>query len=259
VKDTKPLVIGRSVEGRPIEVRARRERGGTLIIGGFHGNEPATIEIVRRFLPDVPGVALLPLLNPDGARRYTRYNARGVDLNRNFETNWREDSEEPAGEHPWSEPESKALADFILARRPAKIISLHWALGEIDADGPQSTPLAEAMWAALSEKERVPYRLRVTEIGRGQRRLEQTYVECPGSLGQWVGYAITYPDGTQPAMITLELPYDPFAPRGDELPPDHWATVQHWWKNDSAGYLTGVRPAVEKMLHAACRHEVVAG
>lgn len=257
MKHTKPLVIGRSVEGRPIEVRAKRERGGTLIIGGFHGDEPATIEIVRRFLPDVPGVALLPLLNPDGARARTRYNAHGVDLNRNFELNWHPESVEPAGEHPWSEPESKALADFILARRPAKIVSLHWALGEIDADGAQSTALAEAMWAALSEKERVPYRLRVTEPGRGQRRLEQTYVECPGSLGQWVGYAITYPDGTQPAMITLELPYDPEVPRGDELPPDHWQIVQRRWQNDSAGYLEGVRPAVEKMLHAACRHEAM--
>lgn len=255
MKHTKPLVIGRSVEGRPIEVRTMRERGGTLIIGGFHGDEPATIEIVRRFRAEAPGVALLPLLNPDGARRRTRYNARGVDLNRNFECNWHAESAEPAGPHPLSEPESKALVDFIAARRPAKIVSLHWALGEIDADGPQSTPLAEAMWAALSEEERAPYRLRVTELGRGQRRLEQTYVECPGSLGQWAGYAVAYPDGTQPAMITLELPFDPRVPRADELPGDHWQTVQRLWREDSGAYLTGVRPAVEKMLHAACRFE----
>ncbi|MEQ1859956.1 MAG: M14 family zinc carboxypeptidase [Chthoniobacteraceae bacterium] len=253
MKHTKPLVIGRSVEGRPIEVRTMHERLGTLIIGGFHGDEPATIEIVRRFLPGVPGVALLPLLNPDGARLKTRYNARGVDLNRNFEFNWHEESVEPPGPHPLSEPESKALVDFILARRPAKIVSLHWALGEIDADGAQSTLLAETMWEALTERERAPYRLRVTEPGRGQGRLEQTYVECPGSLGQWVGYGIAYPDGTQPAMVTLELPFDPDISRPDDLPPDHWQIVQRRWREDSAGYLAGVRPGVEKMLHAACR------
>lgn len=243
------------MEGRPIEVRAKRERGGTLIIGGFHGDEPATIEIVRRFLPDVDDVALLPLLNPDGAIRRTRYNANGVDLNRNFEFNWSEESEEPSGPHPWSEPESKAVADFILARRPRKIVALHWALGEIDADGAQSTALAEAMWAALSDEERKPYRLRVAEVGRGQRRLEQTYVECPGSMGQWVGYGIIYPDGTQPAMITLELPFDPSVPRPEALPSNHWDIVQRGWLDDSARYLAGVRPGVEKMLHAACRHE----
>ncbi len=255
VKSVKPLVIGRSVEGRPIEVWAERERIRTLIIGGFHGDEPATVDLVIDFAPGTPGVALLPLLNPDGAERGTRYNANGVDLNRNFDYNWHPESEEPSGSHPLSEPESKALSEFVLARRPQKIVSLHWALGEIDADGPQSTALAEAMWAVLSEEERAPYRLRVTEIGRGQRRLEQTYVECPGSMGQWAGYSVTYPDGTQPAMITLELPYDPRLPRPEPLPGDHWDIVQRLWSQDAAAYLDAARPAVEKMLHAACWHE----
>lgn len=254
VKSVKPLVIGRSVEGRPIEVWAERERISTLIIGGFHGDEPATVDLVIDFAPETGGVALLPLLNPDGAERGTRYNANGVDLNRNFDYNWHPESEEPSGSHPLSEPESKALSEFVLARRPQKIVSLHWALGEIDADGPQSTALAEAMWAALSEEERAPYRLRVTEIGRGQRRLEQTYVECPGSMGQWAGYSVIYPDGTQPAMITLELPYDPRLPRPDPLPGDHWNIVQRLWSEDAAAYLDAARPSVEKMLHAACRH-----
>lgn len=149
---------------------------------------------------------VLPLANPDGGTRGTRYNARGVDLNRNCDCHWRAASEEPSGAAPWSEPESRALRDFILAWLPAKIVSLHWALAELDADGPQSTGLAEAMWAGLDEMARRPYRLRVSELGRGQRRLAQTYVACPGSFGQWCGYGLTYPDGTAPAMVTLELP-----------------------------------------------------
>ena len=67
----------------------------------------------RRF-QDCP-IILLPLANPDGYQRGTRYNARGVDLNRNCGFNWRADCEEPPGPGPWSEPENVALRDFILA------------------------------------------------------------------------------------------------------------------------------------------------
>jgi hypothetical protein len=256
VQHRKPLTIGRSVEGRPLEVWADRLRGGTLIIGGFHGDEPATVELVRSFARVDDVTALLPLLNPDGALRGTRYNASGVDLNRNFDFNWHTESVEPAGPEPWSEPESKALRDFVLAWRPAKIVSLHWALGEIDADGEQSTGLAEAMWTALDEMEQAPFRLRVTELGRGQRRLQKIYTECPGSMGQWAGYAVTYPDGSQPAMITLELPFHPTSPRPEILADDHLDLVRQHWASDATGYLRGVRPGVEKMLLAACRFAV---
>jgi hypothetical protein len=255
-------VIGQSVEGRAIELWADPPGpDSTLIIGGIHGDEPATIELTREFTPpaDVPPVALLPLANPDGFERATRYNARGVDINRNAGFNWRPDSTEPAGASPWSEPETRALQEFILTWRPAKIVALHWALGEIDADGVQSTPLAEAMWASMSETERLPYRLRVTELGRGQRRLQQIYAECPGSIGQWAGYGLIYPDDAQPAMITLELPYDSALPRPEVLPDEHLAQVHAHWKRDAKSYLDTVRPGVMKMLVAACAHRQAGG
>src|SRR5690349_12164846 len=160
--------IGYSVEGRPIELWADPAGpNGTLIIGGVHPDESAAIPLVREFtLPRGNPVALLPLANPDGLVRASRYNARGVDINRNAELDWRADSEEPSGDAPWSEPETRALQQFILSWRPAKIVALHWALGEIDADGVQSTTLAEAMWNALAPAERLPYRLRVTQADR---------------------------------------------------------------------------------------------
>ena len=250
-----PRVIGHSVEGRAIEVWMGAESpGGTLLIGGFHGDEFATMSLLRDFRPESDGVMVLPVLNPDGAERGTRYNARGVDLNRNFGFNWRADSVEPSGPAAWSEPEARALRDFILLTRPAKIVALHWALAEIDADGVQSTALAEAMWAALDDPERAPYRLRVTVPGRGQRRLEQTYAECPGSLGQWAGYGLVYPDGTQSAMITLELPAAPESGRPEPLPEDHLESLAARWARDSQGYLRAVEPGVRKMLLAACAH-----
>ena len=246
--------IGYSVEGRPIELWADAAGlNGTLIIGGIHGDESAAIDLVREFAP--PGsnpVALLPLANPDGLARASRYNARGVDINRNAGFDWRADSAEPPGDAPWSEPETRALQEFILSWRPAKIIALHWALGEIDADGAQSATLAEAMWEALSEAERMPYRLRVSEAARGQPPLQQTDAECPGSLGRWAGYGLIYPDDSQPAMITLELPYDASIPRAESLPDDHVDVVRAHWARDPHSYLATVREPVFKMLKAAC-------
>ena len=260
--------IGPSFEGLGIPACANFDLAAgsapentTLLIGGTHGDEPATVLLLESFLQSPAWAALhacpvivLPLANPDGYKRGTRYNARGVDLNRNCGCNWSAASAEPPGAAPWSEPESRALRDFILARRPAKIVSLHWALAELDADGPQSTALAQAMWAAPGDTARRPYRLRVTELGRGQRRLQRTYAVCPGSLGQWCGYGLTYPDGTTPAMITLELPYNPHAAsRPDKLPATHLADLRDLWQRDSAGYLRAVEPGVHAMLTAACR------
>jgi hypothetical protein len=260
--------IGRTVEDREIVAHANFDfstsslpGNSTLLIGGTHGNEPATARILEDFLRSPVWTTMarfpamvLPLANPDGAARGTRYNARGIDLNRNCGFNWRADCDEPSGPGAWSEPESVALRDFILAWRPAKIVSLHWALAEVDADGVQSTALAQAMWDSLDAPARQPYRLRVTEPGRGQRRLQRIYAACPGSLGQWCGYGLEYPDRSAPAMITLELPYDTEAEaRPDELPDDHLETVRALWKRDAAGYLRGIEPGVQAMLATAIR------
>jgi hypothetical protein len=261
-------VIGRSVEGRDQRVHANFDLAeispqptSTLLIGGMHGDEVATILLLEDFVRDhlaavAEPVVVLPLCNPDAHERLSRYNARGVDINRNCGFNWRADSIEPPGAHPWSEPETRALRDFILAVQPSKIVSLHWALAEIDADGHQSTGLAQAMWDAMSEEEQRPYRLRITEIGRGQRRLERVYTTCPGSLGQWCGYALEYESGRGAAMITLELPYEAdLVARPDELPLDHLQSLHDLWARDPRRYLRAVEPAVHKMLIAACRFD----
>lgn len=257
-------IIGRSHEGRELVLRAnfplRGSRGfdspdtATLLIGGTHGDERATVSILEAYassrldsgLIGNP-LAILPLHNPDGHEEDSRYNARGVDLNRNFPHQWSPDSEEPSGHAPLSEPEAQALHAFILAHRPAKIVSLHWALSEIDADGPQSTALAAAMWHALTPEERRPYRLRV------HRPEAPVSGICQGSLGQWCGNGLVYPDGTRPAMVTLELPYHP-GPyvRPDSLPDDHLHGVREFWRKHPETYLDGVLGPVHRMLDAAC-------
>jgi hypothetical protein len=250
-------IYGQSVEGRDLFVHGKGDpHGGTLLVGGLHGDERATTllletymeERLRHGLPAL-GVAVIPVANPDGYHRNSRYNASRVDLNRNCERNWSPASEEPSGRAPWSEPESRALRDLILGMRPTRVVSLHWALAEIDADGPQSTRLARAMWETLSENERAPYRLRVWE-DTSEAGNEPSI--CPGSFGQWCGFGLRYPDDTAPATVTLELPYDPALPRPDILPDGHLITVRERWEKDADGYMKIAEKPVHKMLDAAC-------
>ncbi len=261
-------MLAKSIEGRELAVYvnfpSRIKQGGTtlspdstLIIGGTHGDERATVTILENFIRDylesgqvAEPTAVISLLNPDGFARNTRYNARGVDLNRNFPHKWGPDSEDPPGSAPLSEPEARVLHDYILENRPAKIVSLHWALAEIDADGPQSTQLAKFMWDALGPEERKPYRLRVHREGL-MGEVEAAY--CSGSLGQWCGHGLVYPGNRRPAMITLELPYHPhFHPRPDDLPEDHLDSVREHWENRADEYLQAVEGPVHRMLVAAC-------
>ena len=87
---------GRSVEGRPIHLLTvgRGERR-VLLWSQMHGDEPsatpALLDVADTLLSGVPGgdaildrltLLLVPMLNPDGAARYARRNAQGIDVNR---------------------------------------------------------------------------------------------------------------------------------------------------------------------------------
>jgi len=128
-------VLTRSVEGRAIHVvEIGRGPRWVAVIGGIHqGNEANTTDLVDLLLehfrenPDlVPsgvGLALIPDLNPDGAVAGTRENANGVDLNRNWDADWQPDSYGPSGlvvggggTEPFSEPETRALARYLVDR-----------------------------------------------------------------------------------------------------------------------------------------------
>lgn len=265
-------ILGRSVEGRELtvywnfpSVPASPASGSssslTLLIGGTHGDESATVPILENFIRaylesgKVTGpTAVISLLNPDGFARTTRYNARGVDLNRNFPHNWNPESEEPSGIAPLSEPEARCLYDFIVTHRPRKIVSLHWALAELDADGSHSVGLAQGMWDSLSPEERKPYRLRLPEPGKPDAGV------CTGSLGQWCGHGLLYPDNRRPAMITLELPHHPHSrARAESLSDDHLEIVRNHWDSRPDEYLAGVEATVHRLLETACGFDADAG
>ncbi|MEX0930282.1 MAG: M14 family metallopeptidase [Candidatus Paceibacterota bacterium] len=166
--DPQRSVIGKSVEGREIE--AFTFGSGDMhiaFVGGIHGGyEWNSVLLAYEAIdhlesnPDIiPGgmrVTIIPSANPDGlesvvgtAERFTvadvpsdvdtsagRFNANGVDLNRNFDCNWAPEgtwrgNTVSAGSEPFSEPEADALRDFVLETNPDAVIFWHSAAGAV--------------------------------------------------------------------------------------------------------------------------------
>lgn len=142
--DAKRLVIGTSVQGRPIVAwtfgsdRARRK---VLVVGCIHGNECAGLAIVSALrhtrVPRGVQLWLVPEMNPDGTAADTRQNARGVDLNRNFPYRWQPiaDPTYYSGPHPASEPETRAAMRLVRRIRPAVTIWYHQHMDLVDLSG----------------------------------------------------------------------------------------------------------------------------
>jgi murein peptide amidase A len=131
------LVIGHSVEGRPIVATRVGDAAApvhVLVVGDVHGNEPAGEAIVARLKRErLSGVAfwLLRTANPDGRAHDTRQNARGVDLNRNFPYRW---APGPRGTYypgprAASEPETRALMTLVRRIRPQLAVYYHQHMG----------------------------------------------------------------------------------------------------------------------------------
>ena len=133
-------VIGYSVQGRPIA--AHRIGNGPLkvvLVGDIHGGFEANTHLLAQqllahfltFPGEVPAnisLWIIPTMNPDGLAAGTRWNAHSVDLNRNADTDldgcagndWSTDTvglEGPhpgaGGTYPFSEPEARAIRDFM--------------------------------------------------------------------------------------------------------------------------------------------------
>ncbi|CAG1772861.1 partial Murein peptide amidase A, partial [uncultured bacterium] len=144
--------IGYSVSGRPIEVytfgNGEKER---MIVAGIHGgyewNTIALADELIQHIFDNPDIIpsdvtlyILRNLNPDGDARDHgidgRVNNHGVDLNRNFPTNWAADWDRDGcwsygpttgGTGPGSEPETRAVMYFLQSHEVETLISYHSA------------------------------------------------------------------------------------------------------------------------------------
>ena len=160
----------------------------TFILATIHGNELAGTPLIQRLaeylqqhtdLLQGRKVVLLPVANPDGMANNSRYNANGVDLNRNFAAANRRNNAQH-GYSPLSEPEAAAVASLIRQYSPDRIVSIHQPSSCIDYDGP-AWSLANHMAQHCD--------LSVRKLGAQS-----------GSLGSYAGLTLHIP------IITLELP-----------------------------------------------------
>ncbi|MBT8308319.1 MAG: peptidase M14 [Maribacter sp.] len=117
--------LGKSVLGLPIEsVTFGKGPKRILMWSQMHGNESTTTKAVFDFIGFIESksdaalsilnnctVKIIPMLNPDGAKAYTRINANEIDLNR--------DAQER------SQPESRVLRNCFEEFKPDFCFNLH--------------------------------------------------------------------------------------------------------------------------------------
>jgi g-D-glutamyl-meso-diaminopimelate peptidase len=153
-------ILGFSAGGRAVEVFSFGEGPNHIVlVGGIHGGfewnsvllAHEVIDYFNAYPEDIPPALtlnIIPVANPDGlflvtgsAGRFApewvteptqpgRFNGNGVDLNRNWECEWSSAarwggrSVDP-GSAPFSEPETRALRDYLLELSPRAVIFWH--------------------------------------------------------------------------------------------------------------------------------------
>lgn len=162
IEISNPKVIGLSVEEREIESYTYGNGETHLaFIGGIHGGyEWNSVLLAYKFIdyldenpeviPENLTVTVIPSANPDGIYKVTgkeglftiadapskedsvpgRFNSNEVDLNRNFDCKWKPESTwrnniVSAGTSAFSEPEAKAIQNFVLENNPVAVIFWH--------------------------------------------------------------------------------------------------------------------------------------
>jgi hypothetical protein len=150
-------IAGRSVRGEPIVAlqlgnpQPTERTRTSVIVAGLHPIEWIGVETSLAILEQMREVDLgdrsivvFPVMNPDGflrvernirrrRRRFIRHNARGVDLNRNFDAAWGHKNllarvvpwVFKPGNHAASEPEVASIAYMLGGRRVDRALSLH--------------------------------------------------------------------------------------------------------------------------------------
>jgi predicted deacylase len=150
------IIIGASGQGRPITaLRVGDGPRKIVLVGATHGFPEAntyqlSLQLADYFranpqaVPQAVRLYIVPLLNPDGLALGTRFNARGVDLNRNMNTDldacpendWqvsvfgaRGIVSDTGGPYADSEIESRVIRTFLLDA--AAVIFFHSSAGNV--------------------------------------------------------------------------------------------------------------------------------
>jgi len=137
--------LGQSVQGRSIwglkitdNPTIEENEPEVRICGAHHGNEYMSLELplllawhlvgnysVDTYITDLIDnreIWIIPLVNPDGRQAGTRYNANGVDLNRDYGYIWESQGGSSA---PFSQPETKVFRQHALENNFVLSLSFH--------------------------------------------------------------------------------------------------------------------------------------
>lgn len=177
-------IIGNSVLGNPIyKYQIGEGKIKILLWSQMHGNESTTTKALFDFFNVIQGdsdfakelihnftFCVIPMLNPDGAKRYTRENANSIDLNR--------DSQD------LSQPESILLRKIFEDFKPDFCYNLHdqrTIFGVGDSGKPAT--LSFLAPAYNEEREMNASRLKAVNLIAGINTVLQHYI--PGQIGRF--------------------------------------------------------------------------
>ncbi|MBN2055178.1 hypothetical protein JW905_09665 [bacterium] len=136
---------GQSIQGREQwivkisdNVTVNEAEPGVRFDGNIHGDEKISQEVAYLFAeslvedygtdPTITGIVdhleiwIMPCVNPDGMTMGTRYNANGVDCNRDYGIQWNGDG---GSSSPFSQQETRNMAEYILARPYVMSMTYH--------------------------------------------------------------------------------------------------------------------------------------
>ncbi len=194
--ESNETVIGKSVQGNNISAFKYGSGSKKIVfVGGIHGGYEWNTVLVAYELMDYlkanPGtlpanveVTVIPVLNPDGLNKVVgkagrfaavdvpvsqevlisgRFNANNVDLNRNFDCDWKpsgmwQNTAVEGGSAVFSEPESQAMKAFIEAYAPTAVVAWYSAAGGVYSSNCQGgiLPQTKTLNAVYSKASKYP-------------------------------------------------------------------------------------------------------
>lgn len=226
-------VIGKSVSGT--DIKAYHFGNGSrelILIGGIHGGYSWNTALLGyelidwltstpQVIPDDVTVTVIPVVNPDGLKEITgttdkfvassvkgtdsekeeaRFNANNVDLNRNFDCEWKtsgtwQNKTVSGGSAPFSEPESVAIRDYVTSHNPSAIITWYSSAGGVYASQCGKTTLPETL--SLTNT--------FATASKYTPHQEFNYYEITGDMVNWfakenipaISVLLTKPDATE--------------------------------------------------------------
>lgn len=214
-------VYGKTKNGNPLiyYVCGEKNENTTLMLSTVHGDEVTPVYYGLRLISWLNGepdlcrdyrVVVAPIINPDGylAKKSTRTNANGVDLNRNFptqdfdklahklwKTRYKSNPRRYPGKSAGSEVETKFQMWLIDEFKPSKILTVHSPYNFFDYDGPENKDIAKITKEYIKSCQNLRSAVRKASKYKFLR-----YRVFPGSLGNYAGNEMGIP------TLTLELP-----------------------------------------------------